>query len=54
MSKLELSAFLGLKKYDILNTDSIIGGNADNKKCKCKCKCETGEPNKRKKKVLVQ
>ena len=28
MSKLELSAFLGLKVYDTLNTNSVIGGGS--------------------------
>jgi hypothetical protein len=28
MSKLELNTFLGVKSFDALNTDSVIGGNA--------------------------
>jgi hypothetical protein len=28
MSKIELSAFLGLKVYGTLNTDSVIGGGS--------------------------
>jgi hypothetical protein len=49
MSKLELSAFLGLKEYDALNTDSIIGGGiAIAYKCK-KEKGIFGNPCKQKK-----
>jgi hypothetical protein len=28
MSKLELNTFLGLKEYETLNTDSVIGGRS--------------------------